>query len=222
MNTGFDEFARDLEQNKRNSNRADFYKLQNGDNPIVLLSNPVGYSEMFRVGIAYEGCGYAKYSSRRYKCYVLDLKDDKIKMANFSYTVATMINDLRIASRTAFDTLPCPYVMNLKTESAGKKEVKTSILAGENYILNKEQRDELESYDSVRDIIDRLKVAQKKKMEEDDAYRHSIEEIITAREKEDEDKRKQKELDGTIPSQRQDLGVIEYPEEEINLDDIPF
>lgn len=218
----FDEFARDLEENKKNSNRADFYKLQNGDNRIVLLSNPVGYSELFNVGIAYEDCGYGKYASRRYKCYVLDMRDGKIKMANFSYTVASAINDLRIAPRTKFDTLPCPYIMNLKTENAGKKEVKTSVLADEDYTLTDEQQAELESYDSVRDIVDRLKAAQKKKVDTDPAFKAKIEEIIAKKEEEEALRKEQKQKDGTIPSARQDLGTVEYPEEEVNLEDIPF
>lgn len=217
----FDEFARDLEEHKKSSNRADFYKLSNGDNRIVLLSNPVGYSEMFNVGIAYEDCGYGKYATRRYKCYVLDMKDGLIKMANFSYTVASLINDLRIASRTKFESLPCPYVMNLRTENAGKKEVKTSVLAEEDYSLTEQQKAELESYDSVRDILERLKNAQKKKVESDSSFRDKIDGIIASKEIEENERKEKKQRDGTIPSERQDIGEIQL-EEEINLDDIPF
>lgn len=180
----FDEFAKDLEENNKQGTRADVYKLKNGDNRIVLLTNPVGFSELFGIGMVYEGCGYAQYTGRRYKSYVLDLADDQIKIANFSYTTAKLINDLRLGARTKFETLPCPYVMNLKTENAGKKEIKTSVIADEDYKLTPVQLNELATLDSIRDIIERLKNAQKKKVDSDPVLQQKIADTIKAKEEE--------------------------------------
>ena len=84
-----DSFENDVKQNEHSSSeRAGYFKLQNGDNKVVMLTNPVGYSECFGIGIAYTDCGYGAYASRKYKCYVKDLKDDKVKIMNISYTVA--------------------------------------------------------------------------------------------------------------------------------------
>lgn len=222
MNADFDEFVKDLEDNSRStSSRAGFFKLQNGDNRMVLLTNPVGYSELFNVGIAYEGCGYGQYAPRRYKAYVLDLRDPllpEIKMANLSYTVASAINDLRLGARTKFDTLPCPYIMNLKTENAGKKEIKTSVIAEEDYEVSEERMEELKSLDSIRDIIERMKIAQKKKVENDPSFQEKINRIIEQKENERAQHQHNKSQDSSMNPRSIDTIDLDAEDE----GDIPF
>ncbi len=221
---GFDDFMNDLKDNQKGSNsaRADFFKLKNGDNRVVILTNPVGYSEVFKIGIAYEDCGYGAYAGRRYKCYVKDLEDDKIKTANFSYTTAKKIAALSEGARTKFTEFPIPYVVNLRTVNAGTKEVDTSVIADEDYEVTEEDKAELASFDSITEIIERLKVAQKKKVESSPELRAQIDAFISEKEKEAEDYKQKKEKDSTFQDKSKDLDTIEYPEEEINIEDIPF
>lgn len=219
--SGIDDFKKDLEDNKRDSNRADLFKLQNGANKIVILTNPVGYSELFGVGIAYENCGYAEYASRRYKAYVKDLSDGKIKIANFSYTVAKKLAALGDGARTKFEGFPMPYIVNLQTDKAGTKEVNTEALADEDYTLTEEDNAELESYDTITDILDRLKSSQKKKVESDSVMQDKIQNKIESIEAERATKKK-KAQEVTPATAHADVDTIEYPEEEINPEDIPF
>lgn len=215
-----DEFRKDLDENKKQGgNRADFFKLKNGDNKVVILTNPVGYSEVFKIGIAYEGCGYGQFAGRRYKCYVKDIEDGKIKIANFSYTVAGGLNALSEGARTKFATFPMPYMVNFKTENAGTKEVKTSVIADEDYTVTPEDQEELDSYDSIREILDRLKASQKKKVENDPELQEKIEAYIKTKDEENAARLAKKKQDG---EKAEHLDTIEYPEEEINLTDIPF
>ena len=216
-----DDFRKDLDENKKGNERAEFYKLKNGDNKIVILSNPIGYSELFGIGIAYQDCGYAEYSSRRYKCYVLDLEENVIKIANFSYTVSRKIVALGDGARTKFEGFPMPYVINLKTESAGTKNVNTEVLADEDYSLTLEQENELANYDSVQDIIDRLKSSQKKKVDSDPALQQKIKERIDAILIEREKNKNKDKTMGTVKTTESE-DSIEYPADEINPEDIPF
>lgn len=222
-----DELRKDLEDNKRSSERADFFKLKNGDNKIVILSNPVGYSKLYGVGIAYQGCNYTEYASRKYQCYIKDLSDGKIKIADLSYTVAKKILALADGARTKFDGFPMPYSLNLKTEDAGKTSVNTDPLADEDYNLSEEDYEELNSYDKIEDILERLKSAQKKKVETDPVLRQKIQDRIEAIELERESKRKEKEGKDLPTVQigdesKKSNDTIEYPDEDIDPDDIPF
>lgn len=180
MSDSFDDFMKDVETHEKKgpSQRADRYKLQNGDNRFVLLSVPVGFTEVFKVGIAYDGSGYGGLGSRRYNAYIFDLKDDTVKMATFSHTVAKQINQLRISPRTAFATTPCPYVMNIVTENAGTMQIKTSVLACEDYELPQEALDEFNSFDSVEEVHNRMKIAQKKRVDNDPALQAIIKKMV--------------------------------------------
>lgn len=219
-----DDFIKDLEANKnqRNTPRADFFKLKNGDNRIVIMTNPVGYSEVFRIGIAYENCGYGKFAGRRYKCYVKDIEDGKIKMANFSYTVAMKLADLKNGARTKFDAFPMPYVLNLKTTNAGTKEVETSVLADEDYVVSIEDDIQLASFDPIREVLEHLKVAQKKKVESDTDLQKRIADLVAEEEKKAVEKAEKRKQDTEMQIRNPDSQEIEYPEAEIQLDDIPF
>lgn len=220
MTDSLDELRNDIQSNQNKSgDRADYYKLKEGDNEIVILTNPVGYGELFNVGIAYEGCGYAEISSRKYKCYVKDLRDGGIKIMNLSYTVAKKLIALADGARTKFDGFPMPYSVNLKTLNAGKKEVETDILAGEDYAVSEEDLAELAKFDPISEILERLKVSQKKKVETDTALQGVIaNKIEEVRKRREEGKNKDKNI-ATIQI---DTGGVDYPEEDINLEDIPF
>lgn len=210
-----DDFRNDVMQGGSKSERADFFKLKEGDNKVVILTNPIGYSQAFinRKGfIAYEGAPYNKYTSRKYKCYIKDLSDGVIKVADFSYTVSKKIIALADGARTKFDGFPMPYVINFKTEHAGTKEVNTECLADEDYLLSDEDIATISAFDKIEDIIDRIKASTKKKVENDPETMDAINNFIAKKVKEEEDKKKKKD--------EPELPVIEYPENE--YDDVPF
>lgn len=213
-----DEFKQDLENNKRtNDNRADRFKLKNGDNKIVILTNPIGFSSVFGLGIAYEGCGYAQYAGRKYKCYVLDIADDKVKIADFNYTVAQGLAALSEGTRTAFEGFPMPYALNLKTSNSGTKEAETDILAMEDYIVSDAVLSQLEAYSPIQEVIDNLKKWQKKQNEENPDMTGKIETFIAKKEKEQQERQAKALKDKGIEDVQIDP---DYSDEEVS--EIPF
>lgn len=222
--SNMEEFKKDIENNKRgNDNRAERFKLKNGDNKVVILTNPIGFSTVFGIGIAYEDCGYGQYAGRKYKCYVFDMADNKVKIADFSYTTAKKLSALSEGARTAFDGFPMPYAVNLKTDKAGTKEVETDVLAMEDYELTDPVLAQLEAFSPIQEVIDNLKKWQKKQNEENPEMKDKIEAFLEKKEQE------QKERDEKRNKDKNMLGADvqidpDYPEgEEIETEgEIPF
>jgi len=200
MKNDITEFKQDLADNKRGGDRADKFK-----------------STVFGIGMAYENCGYGQYAGRKYKCYILDLEDNKVKMTDFSYTTGKKIAALSEGARTKFEGFPMPYVVNLKTDKAGTKEVNTDVLADEDYTLTPEVENELVTFSSIQEVIDNLKKWQKKQVEENPEMQDKVKAFIAKKEQEEVERKAKANKD--IPTVQTDP---DYPQEEINADEIPF
>lgn len=207
-----DEFKKDLEINSRSAERAGKFKLRNGDNKIVILSNPVGYTSCYELGIAYEGCGYANFGSRKYKCYILDLTDNVVKTADFSYTVSKKLLALADGARTKFEGFPMPYSINLKTTNAGDKTIETDVLADEDFIITKEVEEQLSSFSPIDKVLENLKTWQKKQMELPE-MQDKLKMFLDKKAKEEQDKKDAEDAK---------MSVIDYGDEPNELSEIPF
>jgi hypothetical protein len=104
----FDDFEKEFEDNARESNRADYWKMKEGENKIVVLTMPKMYTEVFKIGIAYHDCGYGQFGSVKSKCYIKDLADGQIKIATFNYTITKDLIALGKGARTKFEGFPMP------------------------------------------------------------------------------------------------------------------
>jgi len=213
------------------SNRADYYKLKEGSNRVLIVSMPKIFSELFGVGIAYDQCGYGDIASVRFMCYVKDMTDQKIKLAKFSYRITQQILDLAKGARTKFMGFPMPYVVNIETKNAGKTNVSNNIIADNDEVLTPEDLETLAALDTTDAIIERMKASQRKKMQDDPAYYEEVQsKIAIEREKrgiaplpvvhldaqgEDKPRPVATQPASAIP------GVV-YPEDDLNPEDIPF
>lgn len=220
-----DEFKKDIESNERQSNngeRAPKFKLVNGDNRIVILTNPIGFSQVYGVGMVYEGCSYGSHASRKYKCYVLDMNDNQVKITDFSYTVAKQLLALADGARTKFEGFPMPYIVNMKTVKAGTKEVETNVLADDDYVPTKEVLEQLDSYSPIQEVIDALKKWQQKEVEENPEMQQKVADYLAKKAKADAEFAAKKNKDRTKSDSSIPSGddVIEYPEDD--GEEIPF
>lgn len=228
MTDKFDDFQKEVaEANKESSNRSEYFKLAEGDNKIVVLTNPKRYGEVFGIGIAYEDCGYGKYASNKFLCYVKDLKDGVIKLARLSFTTAGQLVALGQGARTKFDGFPMPYVVNIKTKNAGSKEIETNVLAEEDFTMTEEDSTTIAGLDTVEVILTRMKDAQKKKVDSDPEVQNKVKAFVEKKELEYKERGEKMKKEQEIPTVQLGGGApevdkVEYPEEEINLEDIPF
>ncbi len=168
------------ENDSSNRPKTDYLKLQEGDNKMLILSNPVHFRMAFNVGIVYAGADYNDISASRYLCYAKDLKSGSIKQFELSHTVAKQLLTLAEGYYTKYDSFPMPYPVNIKAIGAGKPTVKYSVIALEPIPLSEEDKAELDALDSAEVIVERRKEWQKKELETNPEYAAKAKSVIEA------------------------------------------
>jgi hypothetical protein len=190
----------------------DWYKFVEGDNRFRVLAEPEMIFEKFGVGICYTDCGYE--GNAKFLTYVLDRKDNKIKLAKLPYTVGTTIAGYEHDEEYKFETFPMPYDIKVVAVGAGTKEVKYTVMAGRaNTEVDPKTLSELQMKKSIADIIRKMKDNQKEKHLEDGTWQKNQE----AKEKNLASLKKAREEGGP----EEDKGY-DYPADPIAPEDIPF
>ncbi len=215
----FDDFEKEFEENARESNRADYWKMKEGDNKIVVLTMPKMYTEVFRIGIAYHDCGYGQYGSVKSKCYIKDLADGKIKIATFNYTVTKDLITLGKGARTKFEGFPMPYSIIIHGKNVGTLGQETDLIADEDHTLSDDDQKTLASLDDIGEVLERFKEAQRKKVESDPDLQKRIADFIAEKSAEKSTKKSEKQQEDLPSIQIDDEGEYQVDE---NNEDIPF
>lgn len=116
------------EETKDSVRKSNFYKLQEGDNKLRILSEGAVISKHFFgkgvpsvcYGIS-KGCpfhgdkapkdekGNEKQPSIKYTCYILDRIDNAVKLADLPYSVIKKVGEMQKDEDYAFDSFPMPY-----------------------------------------------------------------------------------------------------------------
>lgn len=111
-----------------------------------------------------------------------------------------------------------PYVINLKSDKAGTKEVNTETLAEEDYEITPEDLAELAKFDPVKMVIEGLEAYQKKMAETDPATKQKIATFIAKKQAERSAMQNKDSSIGTVQ-----IGVDEDDDEvEEHKGGIPF
>lgn len=182
-----------------------WFKFKEGNNKIRLLSEPVAIYEDYKLGMCYTGCGFQ--GSVKYLAYIYDYADNSIKLMKIPYTIFENIGSLEMNEDYSFTGFPMPYDINIDAKGAGTKEVKYTLTPRP--VRNEVPAptiEELAKKKTVSEVIDILKKKNEEKHREDGTW----ERIHGGQSAPDEGSVHQKE-----PG-------IQYPEEEINPQDIPF
>lgn len=198
MPTFGEQFKRDAEAHGLNSGSGDWFKLQEGENLIRVMTEPVIMFEKFKVGICYTNCGYE--GTPRYLTYILDRKDNKIKLFKMPYSIAKHLSALSEDEDYRCETYPMTYDIKINAKGAGKKEVEYTVMAKLPKEIEQSAIDEVAKQTPVIDIIEKMKEKQKEKI------------------KNNPDLIPKQETQRVVDEEN----VIEYPEEDNNLEDIPF
>lgn len=196
-----------------NTNKtSDWYKFAENANSFRVLSEPVLMFEKFGVGICYTDCGYQ--GSPRLLTWVLDRKDNRIKLAKLPYTIGEQIIAMENDPDYGFTGFPMPYDVTINATNAGTKEVKYSaplprpVKPIENEIL-----EQLEEKNTCSQIIETMKKKQKEKHLQDGTWQKE----------QDRKEALKKELSEARIKPGEKMPVPDYyPKEQINPNDIPF
>lgn len=217
----FDDFEKEFEENARESNRADYWKLKEGENKVVVLTMPKMYTEVFGIGIAYHDCGYGQYGAVKSKCYIKDLADNKIKIATFNYTLTKDLLALGKGARTKFETFPMPYSIIIDAKNAGTLGQETKLIADEDFEFSDDDQKILASLDDIGEVLERFKEAQRKNVESDPKLQKRISDFIAEKSAEKSTKKSEKMQQEELPT----INIDDEGESQVDVDesdDIPF
>lgn len=197
-----------------------WFKFAEGNNRMRIVSDGAVMSEHYEKGgehngICYGkdkgclGCKFAVKLSFKKLYRIIDRKkirngeglemDAGMKLAKFGNKIMKQLDALAENEDYSFDEFPMPYDITINAISAGTAEVVYSVVPSPKLIpLTAEELDSLSKEYSTADIVKTMKEKQMKK-------------------------------DGTMPASapgqgdgQQASSHIEYPQEDINPDDIPF
>lgn len=156
--------------------------------------------------------------------YILDRTDNKIKIAELSYSIVKQIAELQKNPDYKFDDLPMPYDLRItyKKEAAPNEKYRVEVKPGSED-LTPEQVKELElkvSERSTESIAEKQKTRQ---IESDEKFGMRISQEELAKDASDYNAN----MVATMKKQREGMNKnttsgIEYPDDEINPEDIPF
>ena len=134
-----------------NLGKGEYFKLKNGDNKVRLVSEC----------LPHEG-SYQGKPTFKWLCQVIDLSDGKVKPFFMSHGVYKQICSLQLDEDYAFTEVPMPYNINIFTENAGEKTIKTVVRPSPKRIdLTVEQLKAIEEAPTVQEL--------QKKIRENDA-----------------------------------------------------
>jgi hypothetical protein len=199
------------EQGYTQKSSGDWYKFEEGDNVFRVLSEPEMIFEKFKVGICYTGCNYEGTS--KFMTYVLDRKDNKIKIAKLPYNIGKTIAGYQLDEDYSFEGFPMPYDIKVSAKNAGTKEVEYNIIPKpKREEISSEITEELSKLKSIPDIVQKMKENKKKEHIEDGSFEKRQKENLALKE----------EIASARAGQSSDVPTIEYPDDEISPEDIPF
>lgn len=134
----------------------DYFKMQEGDNRIVLLSHCAQYL------VKWTGTTYAPAEkndegiSAKGVCWVLH--DGRIKLAQLPYTIVKAIRELMKDEDYAFEEFPMNRGLNLKAVGAGTKEVEYTVIPSpKEYQVPTDVLAELEKKPSPEEMVEKMR-----------------------------------------------------------------
>ena len=155
----------------------EWFKLVEGDNKLRVLSMPEAYGQHYKPGFycgicvgkanGCPGCIEADKEedpkkknkvSVKYLVWVLDHKDDKIKLFKAAYGIIQQIQTLASSDDYAFTEMPMPFDININAKGAGSLDVKYTLMPGRiNSELPTEVLEKLAKEQTVTAIKEKMK-----------------------------------------------------------------
>lgn len=198
-------------KSEHSNSSSGWFKMKEGKNQFRILTEPEVMFENYKMGICYHQCGFegnAKYLAR-----VLDRADNKVKLYKIPYGIFKTIAGFEADEDLSFSTFPMPYDIKVNATNAGTKEVEYVVMASPKIVeVPQDVIDFLEKQKPLKEVISAMQEVNIKKHKADGTWQKEQDRLAELK----------KDLEsgrgGTLKKEDQ----IEYPEEEIDPEDIPF
>lgn len=160
--------------------KEDYFKVKEGANVIRVLDEPKIIVSRFSkgkfVGVCFEGAPYCadldedERLHKRWKTWVIDRADGKIKLYDMPYTVAQEIRALLDNKEYTFETFPMPFDLTITVTNAGTFDAKYSVLPSrKDTPLSQEEQEAFAKKTPAAEIVERAKANAKKEWEDKNA-----------------------------------------------------
>lgn len=153
------------------SDKGDWFKFEEGDNRVRLLTVAEPLGKHYPLGVCVgkdrgcPKCADGDKPSVKFIVWLIDRRDDKLKVAELPYSVMKTVGDIQNEPDSAFDEPPMPYDLNIKAKNAGTKEVEYSVIAArQNTPVPAEILSELAKQTTPAELIEKMKEKQAKKL----------------------------------------------------------
>lgn len=199
---------RQAENSEHAQKTSNWFKFKEGDNNIRILTDPVIFFEDFKLGICYTDCGYQ--GTMKGLAWIWDKSDNQIKLMKLNYGLLNTLEAWEDDEDYGFDSYPMPYGINIKAKGAGSKEVEYNYLPRPKTDIPSEVTEKLQKEKSCEEIIEKMKEKNIEKHKADGTF--------------DKIKSEQEQIGKEIEQAKQQRAEQpdNYPDEEIDPDDIPF
>jgi hypothetical protein len=176
--------AAEKEWSSLSGGKGNYYKVAEGKNRVRILSPLYPFASHFTskttppiTCVGKEDCAECKKMVKdkdgnekentpgvKFSCYVLDYKDNIIKLAQFPLTIFLALRDLQNDPEWSFNELPMPYDITINAEGAGQPTVKYGVVASpKKEPISKEVEVKLSKLHTP-DQINKAKVIKQKKL----------------------------------------------------------
>jgi len=108
---------------EHNLGGGDYFKPQNGDNIIRVLTEGIYHESEFK------GKDGKVTTTKKFVMFIIDRKDNKVKPYFAPYTIYKQIAELESSPFYAFQGMPMPYDVNIKVSNAGTLNAEYTIQA---------------------------------------------------------------------------------------------
>lgn len=169
----FNQFDEETKKMGFNQTKSDWFKLEEGDNKIRILTesepltkhfDPLTRKSSICIGKKRlcPGCMIddGNRPSTKFLMWVIDRRTNEIKIAELGYSITKAIADYSKSEDYAFDETPIPYDITIKKTKTGKnaKDVEYSVIpARSNTSITKEEQEKINKLKSISEIILKMK-----------------------------------------------------------------
>jgi len=188
-----------------------WFKMKEGNNQFRILTEPEVMFENFGRGICYHECGFE--GNPKYLARILDRADNKVKLYKIPFTIFETVAGFEKDEELEFSSFPMPYDVKVKAVGAGTKEVKYTVMPSLKRVpIDEAVETELSKQKTIKEVIALMQEKNIEKHKADGSWQKEQTRLKEMREG------LKKDLENGVKSE----DTIEYPEEEINAEDIPF
>ncbi len=190
-----------------------WFSPKEGSNQFRILSEPEVIFMNYGKGICYHQCGFE--GNPKYLTRILDRADNKVKLYKLPFKVFETIAGFEQDDELTFSGFPMPYDVKLNAKGAGSKEVKYTVMPSLKRIaIDIETENFLVKQNPIKEVIEAMQKKNIEKHKADGTWQKEQDRLTQLAH--------DLQQGNNIGVKDPEASLYEYPDEDIDPNDIPF